>query len=333
MRERMRAVVYDRYGPPEVQRLEEVDRPVPADDELLVRVHATSVTRTDAGLRSAEIFISRLVTGVVRPKQPILGMEFSGTVEEVGSSVHAFVPGDEVFGIVPAGAHAEFLTVRESGAVAHKPAALSWVEAAGVCDGVSLARPCLDAAGLQAGQEILIYGASGSVGTAGVQLARQIGARVTAVCSTRNVEVVGSLGPAEVIDYTQQDFTTGGARYDVIFDAVGQHSFRRARPALKANGTYVDTELGYLFHLPLLVLATRLSGGQRAKIGLARLRRDDVLYLKELLEARTYRPVIDRTYPLEEVVEATRYVEAGRKVGNVVLTVLPQAPTTRASSA
>lgn len=318
----MRAVVYDRYGPPEVQRLAKVDRPVPADDELLVRVHATSVTRTDAGLRSAEIVISRFVTGVVRPRQPILGMEFSGTVEQVGPAVRAFAVGDEVFGIVPAGAHAEFLTVREAGAVAHKPAALSWVEAAGVCDGVSLARPCLDAAGLKAGQEILVYGASGSVGTAGVQLARQIGARVTAVCSTRNLELVRSLGPDHVIDYTLEDFTTGGVRYDVVFDAVGQHSFRRARAALKPKGTYVDTDLGYLFHLPLLVLATRFTGGQRAKIGLARFTKEDVAYLKELLEAGLYRPVIDRTYPLAEVVEATHYVESGRKVGNVVITVL-----------
>jgi len=317
----MRAVVYDRYGPPEVQHMVEVDRPRPADDEVLVRVHATSVTRTDAGLRSAEIFVSRFVTGVTRPREHILGMEFAGAVEEIGAAVSEFAPGDEVFGIVPSGAHAEFLTVRESGAVAHKPWNLSWVEAAGVCDGVSLALPCLETAGLRAGQEILIYGASGSVGTAGVQLARQIGARVTAVCSSRNVELVASLGPDAVIDYSQQDFTTGAARFDVIFDAVGQHSFRRSRPALKAKGTYVDTDLGYLFHMPLLVLATRLTGGQRAKLGLARFRKQDVLHLKEMLEAGTYRPVIDRTYPLEEVVEATRYVEAGRKVGNVVLTV------------
>ena len=317
----MRAVVHERYGPPEVQRLAEVDRPKPAVDELLVRVHATSVTRTDAGLRSAEIFISRFVTGVARPREHILGMEFSGMVEEIGAAVSEFAPGDEVFGIVPSGAHAELLTVREGGAVSHKPSNLSWVEAAGVCDGVSLALPCLEAAGLQAGQGILIYGASGSVGTAAVQLARQIGAQVTAVCSSRNVELVRSLAPDDVIDYQQQDFTTRRGRYDVILDAVGKHSFRRSRPALKPKGTYVDTDLGYLFHLPLLVLATRMTGGQRAKLGIARFRKDDVLYLKRLLEAGTYRAVIDRTYPLEEVVEATHYVESGRKVGNVVLTV------------
>lgn len=317
----MRAVVYDRYGPPEVQHVEEVDRPEPADDELLVRVHSTSVTRTDAGLRSAEIVLSRFFTGVVRPRARILGMEFSGTVEAVGGAVTEFKPGDEVFGIVPGGAHAEFLTVRESGGVAHKPANLSWIEAAGVCDGVSLARPCLEAAGLQAGDQLLVYGASGSVGTASVQLARQVGAHVTAVCSTANVDLVRSLGPDAVIDRNQEDFATHRGRYDVIFDAVGQHSFRHSRPALKPHGTYVDTDLGYLFHLPLLVLATKLTGGQRAKIGLARFRKEDVMYLKELLEAGTYRPVIDRTYPLDEVVDATHYVESGRKIGNVVLTV------------
>lgn len=321
----MRAVVYDRYGPPEVQRVEEVDRPQPADDELLVRIHATSVTRTDAGLRSAEIVISRFFTGITRPRDRILGMEFSGSVEAVGAAVTAFKPGDEVFGIVASGAHADYLTVRESGAVAHKPADVSWVDAAGVCDGVSLARPCLEAAGLQTGDDLLVYGASGSVGTAAIQLARQIGASVTAVCSTRNVELVASLGPDEVIDYTQEDFAKRAARYDVIFDAVGQHSFRRSRHALKPRGTYVDTDLGYLFHLPLLVLATRLTGGQKAKIGLARFRKEDVLDLKELLEAGRYRAVIDRTYPLEEVVEATRYVESGRKVGNVVLVVTAEA--------
>jgi NADPH:quinone reductase-like Zn-dependent oxidoreductase len=248
-------------------------------------------------------------------------MEFAGTVEDAGNAVTEFATGDEVFGIVPSGAHAEFLTVRESGGVAHKPANLSWIEAAGVCDGVSLARPCLETAGLQPGHELLIYGASGSVGTAGVQLARQIRARITAVCGTANVELVRSLGADEVIDYTQEDFTSRRGRYDVIFDAVGQHSFRRSRRALKPQGIYVDTDLGYLFHLPLLVLATKLARGQKAKIGLARFCKEDVLYLKGLLESGAYRPVIDRTYPLDEVVDATSYVETGRKVGNVVLTV------------
>jgi NADPH:quinone reductase-like Zn-dependent oxidoreductase len=317
----MRAVVFDRYGPPEVQRLERVPRPVPADDQVLVRIHATSVTRTDCGLRSAEYWISRFVTGLRRPKHRILGMEFSGVVEAVGASVTSFAIGDAVFGIRGSGAHAEYVAVREAGAIALKPAAMSFEEAAGVCDGVSLALPSLEAARVGNGTRLLVYGASGSVGTAAVQLARHLGAHVTAVAGTKNLELVRSLGADEVLDYTREDFTSAGARYDAIFDAVGKHSFRRSRRALKAGGVYVDTDLGYLWHLPLLVVLTRWVGSRRARIGLARLRKEDVLLLKGLIEAGEYRAVIDRTYPLEEVVEATRYVETGEKTGNVVLTV------------
>jgi NADPH:quinone reductase-like Zn-dependent oxidoreductase len=179
----------------------------------------------------------------------------------------------------------------------------------------------LEAGGLAAGQRVLVYGASGSVGTAAVQLARQVGARVTAVVSTRNLDLARTLGADDVIDRTVEDFAQRGPRYDVIFDAVGQHSFFRARPALKPRGTYVDTDLGFLAQVPMLALATRLSGGQRVRLGLARFRKEDVLYLKGLLETGAYRPIVDRTYPLDQVVEATRYVETGRKVGNVVVTV------------
>jgi NADPH:quinone reductase-like Zn-dependent oxidoreductase len=317
----MRAVVHDRYGPPEVLRLEDVERPVPAEDELLVRVHATTVTRTDTGLRSAEYFISRFVTGVRRPKRRILGLEFAGEIEEVGAAVTGFAVGDHVFGVKGAGAHAELLTVKESAAVAHKPAGIGFDEAAAVCDGASLALACLRAAGLQRGQRLLVYGASGSVGTAGVQLGRHFGADVTAVCDTRNLELVRSLGADRVLDYTREDFTKNGETYDVVFDAVGKHSFRRSRRSLMPGGTYVSTDLGFLWHVPLLVLLTRRLGDKRVKLGITRYSKDDVLLLKELLEAGEYRAVIDRRYPLEDVLEATRYVETGQKTGNVVLIV------------
>jgi NADPH:quinone reductase-like Zn-dependent oxidoreductase len=317
----MRAVVHDRYGPPEVLRLEDVERPVPAEDELLVRVHATTVTRTDTGLRSAEYFISRLVTGLRRPKRRILGLEFAGEVEEVGAAVTGFAVGDHVFGVKGGGAHAEFLTVKESAAVAHKPAGIGFDEAAAVCDGASLALACLRAAGLQRGQRLLVYGASGSVGTAGVQLGRHFGADVTAVCDTRNLELVRSLGPDRVLDYTREDFTKSGETYDVVFDAVGKHSFRRSRRSLEPDGTYVSTDLGFLWHVPLLVLLTRRLGDKRVKLGITRFRKEDVVLLKELIEADQYRAVIDRRYPLEDVLEATRYVETGQKTGNVVLNV------------
>lgn len=316
----MRAAVHDRYGPPEVLRLATVARPIPADDEVLVRVHATSVTRTDTGLRSAEFFISRFVTGLRRPRRRVLGFEFAGEIEEIGEAVRGFAVGDRVFG-VQMGAHSEYVAVRESGAIAHIPAGSTSEEAAAVCDGAALALACLRTAEPLAGREILVYGASGSVGTAGVQLAKHFGARVTAVCNGKNVDLVRSLGADQVIDYLAEDFTRNGKAYDVIFDAVGKLSFRRSRGSLAPGGTFVDTDLGFLWHLPALVVATRWIGSKRVRIGITKYRKEDVLLLKQLIEAGDYRPVIDRTYPFDEIVEASRYVETGQKTGNVVLTV------------
>jgi NADPH:quinone reductase-like Zn-dependent oxidoreductase len=317
----MRAVVHDRYGPPDVLRLEDVERPVPKDDEVLVKIHATTVNRTDCGLRSAELFISRFFTGLRRPKRRILGMELAGEVEAVGAAVSEFEAGDEVFGVNGFGAHAEFVCMRESAPLAHKPAGMTFDQAAAVCDGASLALACLRGADLRKGRSILVYGASGSVGTAGVQLAKYFGADVTAVCDTKNLELVASLGADRVIDYTQEDFTKNGETYDVIFDAVGKHSFRRCRRSLKPGGLYVATDPGCMWHVPLLALLTRWVGDKKAKLGITKYRKKDILFLKELIEAGKYRAVIDRRYPLEDVVEATRYVETGQKTGNVVLIV------------
>ena len=316
----MRAIVHDRYGPPEVLRLAEVDTPVPKDDEILVRIHATTVNRSDCGWRTPHPFFSRIFTGLLRPKRPILGSELAGVVEAVGSTVTTFEVGDEVFG-VKSGAHAEYVCVRESGAVAPKPSGMSFEEAAAVCDGAIIALTCLRKAGLQRGQSILVYGASGSIGTAGVQLAKHFGARVTAVCDTKNVELVRSLGADEVVDYTREDFTRNGETYDIVFDAVGKHSFRRCRRSVKRGGVYVETDLGFMWHAPALVLLTRWIGEKRVTIPIPRYTREEVVFLKELIEAGEYRAVIDRVYPLEDVVEATRYVETGQKTGNVVLTV------------
>ena len=317
----MRAVVHDRYGPPEVLRLEDVEQPVPREDEVLVRVHATTVNRTDCGLRSAEYVISRFVTGLRRPSNTILGMELAGEVEAVGAAVTEFEVGDHVFGGKGFGAHAEFVCIQESAPLAHMPDGMTFEEAAAVFDGASLALACLRKAELGKGQSILVYGASGSVGTAGVQLAKHFGADVTAVCNTKNVELVASLGADEVIDYLQEDFTRNGTSYDVVFDAVGKQSFRRCRHSVKPGGTYVDTDLGFLWHVPLLTLLTRFIGDKKVKLGITRYTKEDVRLLKEVIEAGEYRAVIDRTYPLEEVIEATRYVETGQKTGNVVLSV------------
>jgi NADPH:quinone reductase-like Zn-dependent oxidoreductase len=317
----LRAVVHDRYGPPDVLRLEDVERPVPAEEEVLVKIHATTVNRTDCGLRSAEMFITRFFTGLRRPKRKILGMELAGEVEAVGAAVTEFEVGDHVFGVNGFGAHAEFVCMQESDPLAHKPAGMTFEEAAAVCDGASLALACLRKADPLNGRSILIYGASGSVGTAGVQLAKHFGADVTAVCNTKNVELVTSLGADEVIDYLHEDFTRNGKTYDVIFDAVGKQSFRRCRRSLKPGGIYVDTDLGFLWHVPMLALLTRRIGDKRVALGITRYTKEDVLFLKKLIEAGEYQAVIDRRYPLEDVVEATRYVETGQKTGNVVLTV------------
>jgi NADPH:quinone reductase-like Zn-dependent oxidoreductase len=318
----MRAVVYDRYGPPEVLHLEDVERPVPKDDEVLIKVHATTVNRTDTGLRSAEFFPSRFFTGLRRPRNRILGMELAGEVEAVGAAVTEFEVGDRVFGGKGFGAHAEYVCMRENQPLAHMPAGVTFDDAAAVTDGAMLALPCLRAAGPLEGRSVLVYGASGAVGTAGVQLAKALGARVTAVCSTRHVELVRSLGADEVLDYMNEDFTRNGMTYEVIFDAVGKTSFRRSRGSLKPGGTYVDTDPGFLAQVALLSLVTPRIGGKNVRLGITRYRKADVVLMKELIEAGKYRAVIDRRYPLEDVVEATRYVETGTKTGNVVLTVI-----------
>jgi NADPH:quinone reductase-like Zn-dependent oxidoreductase len=316
----VKAVVHHTYGPPEVLRIDEVERPVPKDDEVLVRIRATTVTRTDTGLRSAEFFVSRFFTGLLRPKQPVLGLELAGVVEQVGPAVTEFSVGDRVFG-VRSGAHAEYVCVREQGALARIPAGMSFEEAAPACDGAALALACLRKAGALDGRSVLVYGASGAVGTAGIQLAKHFGAHVTAVCNGKNVELVRSLGADEVLDYEREDFTRGGRTYDVVFDSVGKLSYPRARRSLKSGGAMVGTDPGRLWHLPVLALLTRWFGDKRVGMGITRYSKEDVRLVKELLESGSYRPVIDRTYPLEEVVEAARYVETGQKTGNVVLTV------------
>jgi NADPH:quinone reductase-like Zn-dependent oxidoreductase len=318
----MRAVVHDRYGPPEVLRVAEVDRPVPNEDEVLVDVYASTVTRGDTmGVRSVEYRFTRLFTGVRRPRTTSLGTEFAGRVDAVGAGVTEFQIGDEVCG-VKSGSNAEYVTVREDGVIVQKPTGLTYEEAAAVPEGSLLALTCLRPAYPIEGKRVLVYGAAGSVGTAAVQLlAHHFEAKVTAVCDTKDVELVRSLGAPEVIDRFQADFTKNGETFDVIFDAVGKHSFRRCRRSLNRGGIYISMDLGFMYHVPLLALATRFIGRKRATVGIGRYRREDLLLVKELVEAGKYRPVIDRTYALDQIVEATQYVESGQKAGNVVLRV------------
>ena len=323
----MRAVVHDRYGPPEVLHVADVERPVPTEDEVLVRVHASTVTRGDAmGVRSVEYRFTRLFTGIRRPRRTSSGTEFAGRVEEVGAAVTEFRVGDEVFG-VEGGANAEYVAVRESGPIAQKPTGLTYEEAAAIPDGSLLALSCLRPAYPLRGKSVLVYGAAGSVGTAAVQLlAHHFEAEVTAVCDTKDVELVRSLGARDVLDRFHEEFTQNGTTYDVIFDAVGKHSFRRCRRSLKLGGVYISMDLGFMYHVPLLALGTRFIGSRRATLGIGRYRKEDLVLIKELVESGKYRPVIDRRYALDDVVEATRYVETGQKTGNVVLRVSEAAP-------
>jgi NADPH:quinone reductase-like Zn-dependent oxidoreductase len=317
----MRAVVFDRYGPPEVLRLAEVARPVPKQDEVLIKVRATTVNRTDTAIRQGEPYFSRFISGFPRPRWKILGTELAGEVEAAGPAVTEFTAGDQVFGVNAwrFGARAQFACMRERAALARKPAGMSFEEAAAVCDGAILALGCLRPAELREGKTILVYGASGSIGTAAVQLAKYFGADVTAVCNTKNVDLVRSLAADQVIDYTREDFTTNGQTYDVIFDAVGKHSFRRSKGSLNRGGMYLATD--GLQNLALALWTSRLGDKTVVFPIPPRYTKNDVLFLRQLIEAGKYRAVIDRCYPLEQVIDAARYVETEQKTGNVVLTV------------
>jgi NADPH:quinone reductase-like Zn-dependent oxidoreductase len=321
MQSLMKAVVHDQYGPPEVLHIEEVDRPVPKDDEVLIRIRASTVSRSDCALRAGEPFFSRFLTGLPRPRQRILGGDYAGVVEEAGGAVTDFKVGDRVFGMRPwkFGGHAEFMSMQQSGPIALMPAGATFDDAAAIPDGAILTLNCLRPGKVRSGQSVLVFGASGSMGTAGVQLSKALGAHVTAVCNAKDVDLVRSLGADEVIDYTQEDFTKNGTTYDVIFDSVGKQSFAGCKDSLNPGGVYLPTD--GLRNVVFTAWTSRI-GDRKVVFDLPpKFTKKDMLFLKGLMEAGKYRAVIDRRYPLEEVVEATRYVELHEKVGNVVLTI------------
>jgi NADPH:quinone reductase-like Zn-dependent oxidoreductase len=319
----MKAVVYERYGSPDVLRLAEVAMPVPKDSEVLIKIYASTVNRTDCGFLRAAPFIVRFFNGFAKPKNTILGSEFAGRIEAIGKGVSSFEVNDRVFGFsgVTFGAHAEYLVIPEDAPLTTMPEAMTYEEAAPGLEGSHYALCYIRAAGIQKGQRVLIYGATGAIGSAAVQLVRHIGAEVTAVCGTKNVALVKSLGADRVVDYEMEDFTKDTHTYDVVFDAVGKSSFAGCRPLLKRRGVYLSTDLGFLAQNPLLALATPLFGRKRVLFPLPTLSKKDVEFIKGLMEAGDFKPVIDRRYPLEEVANAYRYVETGQKTGNVVITV------------
>lgn len=316
----MKAVIYRKFGPPEVLHIQEAIKPIPKANEVLIKIHATTVVKEDPDMRASPGF-----NGFLKPRHPILGQELAGEVEAIGKAVTRFRPGDQVFGIDMFGAYAEYKCMPENGALAIKPVNLSYEEAASVPNGALTALAFLrDKGNIQSEQTVLIYGASGSVGTAAVQLARYYGVEVTGVCSTTNLELVKSLGADQVIDYTQEDFTENGKTYDIIFDTVGKRSFSECKGSLTDKGIYLATVPTPAIMLQALWPAK--SGSKKVKFTAAGLRSasekiKDLVFLTELIEAGKIKPVIDRCYPLEQVAEAHRYVEQGHKKGNVVITV------------
>jgi len=325
----MKAILHTKFGPPDELQLKEVEKPAPRDNEVLIKIHATTVTSTDCNARNFT-FVTKVFQlparlfffGIFRPRINILGIDLAGEIEAVGKDVKRFKEGDQVFGTpgIAFGAHAEYTCVPEDGALTKKPANMAWEEAAAVFLGASTALFYLrDMGNIQAGQKILIYGASGGIGTFAVQLAKYFGAEVTGVCSTTNIAMVKSLGADKVIDYTKEDFTKNGETYDYIFDVVGKTSFSRCKSLLKPKGIFLACLMG-LTEL-VQILWTSMTGGKKVKGGVAPERVEDLNFLKELIEAGKLRPVIDRCYPLEQTAEAFRYVEKGHKKGNVVITL------------
>ncbi|QOS13552.1 oxidoreductase (homolog to zinc-containing alcohol dehydrogenase) (plasmid) [Haloferax gibbonsii] len=322
----MRAVVAKTYGSADVLRVEEVATPIPDDDEVLVRIHATVVGPPDSATREGRPFLIRFFSGLRRPTA-VPGDVFAGEVVAVGRSVVQFAPGDDVFGTAApgSGAHAEYLCLPADGAIAVMPSELTYREAAAVCDGGLTAMAFLeDHAHLQADESILVNGASGSVGTAAVQIASALGATVTGVCSTANVDLVRSLGAETVIDYTTTDFAATGTTYDVIFDAVGKRPYSTCKDSLAPGGRYLTTVLSV--QILLQMLSTRLVGDRRASfaatgLGSAETKREHLHTLRDLVESGVFRPVIDRVYALDDIADAHRYVDTGHKVGSVLVTV------------
>src|SRR5215216_747773 len=322
----MRAVVYEKYGSPDVLELREVAKPTPKDNEVLVKIYATTVSAGDCRARSFTVppafwLPARISLGLRKPKKAILGLELAGEIESVGKDVKRLKKGDQVFAatLIGAGAYAQYKCLPEDAAIAMKPSNLTYEEAAALPIGARTALHFLRKANLQPGQKVLVYGASGSVGTYAVQLARYFGAEVTGICSTRNVELVRSLGADQVIDYTAEDFSTKGETYDVIFEAVDKSSFSACMRALKKEGTYLNVTVP----LPTIqMLWTKMTSSKKLFLGESPPEKaEDLFFIKELVEAGKLKPVIDRSYPLEQIVEAHRYVDKGHKKGNVVITV------------
>lgn len=319
----MKAAIYTQYGPPEVLQIKDIEKPSPKNNEVLIKVHASTVNRTDCAFRSAEYFVSRLVTGLVRPKHTISGSEFAGEIVEIGNEVTAYMVGNKVFGFddVRGGAHAEYMMKPSDGPFAVMPEGFGFEELAPAAEGATYALNVIRAAGISSGQRVMVYGASGAIGSAAVQILKYLGAEVTAVCGTENVERVRTLGPDRVIDYKTEDFTDADGMFSLIFDAVGKSSYGVCKRLLATDGTYCSTELGAGGQNPLLALWFGITGSRRVIFPIPKISKENTEYIRGMIEEGAYKPLIDRIYPFGEIVDAARYVETGQKSGNVVIKI------------
>lgn len=321
----MKASIYTQYGPPSVLQIKEVAKPIPKHNEVLVKIHATTVNRTDIAFRKPDHFINRLFNGLLKPKKQILGTEFAGEIEAIGDNVTTFKVGDQVFGIntMAFSTHAEYVCIPEHKSIGHKPNNMTFMEAAAVCEGFIFANNYVKCIDFKTSTKILINGASGSIGSAALQLAKYYGAKhITAVCSTKNIELIKTLGANEVIDYTKNDFTQITQQFNVVLDAVGKSTFFKCKHLLINDGVYFSSELGPYSQNIFLALITPFFRNRKVKFPIPTDSKKDIEFLKNIIEAGKYKAIIDKTYPISQIVEAAAYVETGEKTGNVVIRVI-----------
>jgi len=319
----MKAIVCTKYGSPDVLELKEAEKPAPKDNEVLIKIYATTVNRTDCATLRAKPFIARFVTGLFKPNKQILGSEFAGEVEAVGENVSSYNVGDKVFGFDDSdfGSHAEYMSISEDKALTTIPKNMTYEQAAASTEGAFYAYNFINKVDLTSDKKVLVNGASGGIGSAAIQLVKYFGANVTAVCNTKNIGLVKSLGADRVIDFTKEDFTKEDQKYNFIFDTVGKSSFAKCKPLLHSDGIYISSELGYMAQNIFLALITPIIGGKKVIFPIPTDCKGSILFIKKLMDERKFESVIDRKYPLEQIIEAYRYVEKGQKTGNVVITM------------
>jgi NADPH:quinone reductase-like Zn-dependent oxidoreductase len=319
----MKAVIYTKYGPPNVLKLTSVDKPLPKLDELLIEIHYSSVNRTDTGIRSAMYFVSRFFTGLIKPKYKILGCEFSGEVTDIGANVKNFKVGDRVFGFDDSkwGGYAEYKTIKESEMITKIPSGVDYKTATVSTEGAHYALFYIRSSGISKNSRVLINGGTGAIGSAAIQIIKSMGAHITATSPTKYINEIKKLGTDRVVDWQKEDFTTVDEKFDVVFDAVGKSSWKKCRPLLKDNGFYMSTELGKYGQNPFLALWTKLFSNKKVLFPIPKNNKEDIEYISSLLKSKKFVPLVDTTYDIKDIIEATKYVETGQKIGNVLIKV------------